>query len=177
MSKLAPSSCGLVPARAGGVDIRVGESLLTLSILGFSARKSRTIGGSLQRPLCQRLSRRLPALQGIQQKPLQPAVNHLVSLARPPHMTASSIFQTYHSLADAILLSPLLCVANKELAQYLSPLNAILAKNIGGGVVMANQPSQEGFASWKDSAAFFFLTDNGKLKTDPRRSTPNPPHV
>ncbi len=33
---------------------------------------------------------------------------------------------------DATLLSPLLCVANKELAQYLSPLNATLTKNIGG---------------------------------------------
>jgi len=41
MSKFAPSSRGLVPARAGGVDIRVGEILLTLSIVGFSRRKSR----------------------------------------------------------------------------------------------------------------------------------------
>jgi hypothetical protein len=36
---------------------------------------------------------------------------------------------------DATLLSPLLCVAFKELAQYLSPLDATLAKNIGGGGV------------------------------------------
>jgi len=34
---------------------------------------------------------------------------------------------------DATLLSPLLCVANKELAQYLSPLDATFTKNIGGG--------------------------------------------
>jgi hypothetical protein len=37
---------------------------------------------------------------------------------------------------DATLLRPLLCVANKELAQYLSPLDATLAKNIGGEGVL-----------------------------------------
>ena len=37
------------------------------------------------------------------------------------------------SLLDATLLSPLLCVANKELAQYLSPLDATFTKNIGVG--------------------------------------------
>ena len=34
---------------------------------------------------------------------------------------------------DATLLSPLLCVANKELAQHLSLLDATFTKNIGGG--------------------------------------------
>jgi hypothetical protein len=34
---------------------------------------------------------------------------------------------------DATLLSLLLCVANKELAQHLSPLDATFTKNIGGG--------------------------------------------
>src|SRR5712664_2176125 len=34
---------------------------------------------------------------------------------------------------DATLLSPLLCVANKELAQYLSSLDATLTKNMGVG--------------------------------------------
>src|SRR5213080_4287707 len=37
------------------------------------------------------------------------------------------------SSLDATLLSRLLCVANKGLAQSLSPLNATLTKNIGGG--------------------------------------------
>src|SRR5216683_632445 len=37
------------------------------------------------------------------------------------------------SSLDATLLSPLLCVANKELAEHLSPLHATLTKNIGGG--------------------------------------------
>jgi hypothetical protein len=36
------------------------------------------------------------------------------------------------SCLDATLVSPLLCVANKELAEYLSLLNATLTKNIGG---------------------------------------------
>jgi hypothetical protein len=36
------------------------------------------------------------------------------------------------SSLDATLLSPLVCVANKELAQCLSPLNTTLTKNIGG---------------------------------------------
>src|SRR6266567_2969896 len=63
---------------------------------------------------------------------------------------------------------PLLCVANKELAQYISPLNATLIENVGGGVVMVNQPSHEGFENRKDGAAFFFLTDNYKLKTGNR---------
>ena len=35
---------------------------------------------------------------------------------------------------DATLLSLLLCVANKELAQYLSPVDATLTKNRGVGV-------------------------------------------
>src|SRR6266446_3030007 len=35
---------------------------------------------------------------------------------------------------DATLLSQLLCVANKELAQYLSLLDATLTKNIGGAL-------------------------------------------
>jgi len=34
---------------------------------------------------------------------------------------------------NATLLSSLLCVANKELAQHLSPLDATFTKNIGGG--------------------------------------------
>src|SRR5258708_29892753 len=38
------------------------------------------------------------------------------------------------SLLDATLLDSLLCVANKELAQYLSVLDATLTKNPGVGV-------------------------------------------
>ncbi len=34
---------------------------------------------------------------------------------------------------DATLLAPLVCVANKGLAQHLSSLHATLTKNIGGG--------------------------------------------
>ncbi len=40
---------------------------------------------------------------------------------------------------DATLLSPLLCVASKGLARYLSSLDATLTKNIGG---WGSQPSQ-----------------------------------
>ncbi len=35
---------------------------------------------------------------------------------------------------DATLLDPLVCVANKEVAQYLSPVDATLTKNRGVGV-------------------------------------------
>jgi hypothetical protein len=45
--------------------------------------------------------------------------------------TYSAQFWCNLSPLDAILLRPLLCVANKELAQYLSPLDATLTKNIG----------------------------------------------
>src|SRR5260370_37244903 len=39
---------------------------------------------------------------------------------------------------DATLLSPLLCVANKELAQYLSPVDATLTKSTGVGAHLAS---------------------------------------
>jgi hypothetical protein len=42
---------------------------------------------------------------------------------------------------DATLLSHLVCVASKELAQYLSSLDATLAKNIGGGGVRRHSQS------------------------------------
>ena len=42
--------------------------------------------------------------------------------------------QSWHNVSplDATLPNPLLCVANKELTQYLTPLDATLTKNIGG---------------------------------------------
>jgi hypothetical protein len=46
--------------------------------------------------------------------------------------TDSAQFWCNVSPLDATLLRPLLCVANKELAQYLSFLDATLTKNIGG---------------------------------------------
>ena len=46
-----------------------------------------------------------------------------------PH---SAQFWCNLSPLDATLLSSLLCVANKELAQYLSLLDATFTKNIGG---------------------------------------------
>src|SRR6266478_3140789 len=41
---------------------------------------------------------------------------------------------------DATLPSPLLCVANKELALYLSPLHATLTKNTGGPILTSLPP-------------------------------------
>jgi hypothetical protein len=41
---------------------------------------------------------------------------------------------------DATLLSLLVCVANKELTQYLSLLDATLTKNIGGGGSLQSLP-------------------------------------
>src|SRR5260370_42552401 len=61
---------------------------------------------------------------------------HAVPLTAPtadPHFARFTQFWCNLSPLDATLLSPLLSVANKELAQYLSPLNATLTKNMGGG--------------------------------------------
>ncbi len=44
------------------------------------------------------------------------------------------------SLLDATLPSPLLCVANKGVAQYLSPVDATLTKNRGWGPILASLP-------------------------------------
>jgi len=38
---------------------------------------------------------------------------------------------------DATLLGPLVCVANKEVAQYLSPVDATLTKNRGGPILLS----------------------------------------
>src|SRR6266704_1958644 len=50
----------------------------------------------------------------------------------PQNAPKTASFLCNLSPLDATLLSPLLCVANKELAQYLSPLNVTLTRNIGG---------------------------------------------
>jgi hypothetical protein len=58
---------------------------------------------------------------------------------------------------DATLLSPLLCVANKELAQHLSSLDATLTKNIGG---WGSQTSLSSFIPRRVGVLFnpYFLT-------------------
>jgi len=71
--------------------------------------------------------------------PLTPVVSILyknhrgegATFSRTPRPYSAQFWCTVNPL-DATLLSPLLCVANKELAQYLSPLNATLTKNMGG---------------------------------------------
>jgi hypothetical protein len=50
--------------------------------------------------------------------------------------TYSAQFWCNLSPLDATLLRPLLCVANKELARYLSSLDATLTRNIGGWGVL-----------------------------------------
>src|SRR6266849_7866941 len=66
--------------------------------------------------------------------PRQPLPIPLFTLSaeRQRRCPNSAQFRCNLSPLDATLLSLLLCVANKELAQYLSPLNATLTKNIGG---------------------------------------------
>jgi hypothetical protein len=51
-------------------------------------------------------------------------------------------FRCNLSPLDTTLLSSLLCVANKELAQHLSSLDATFTKNIGGGRVIVNQAAR-----------------------------------
>src|SRR5258708_16538516 len=51
----------------------------------------------------------------------------------PQNAPKTASFLCNLSPLDATLLSSLLCVANKELAQYLSLLDATLTKNTGGG--------------------------------------------
>jgi hypothetical protein len=41
----------------------------------------------------------------------------------------------------------LVSVENKELTEILTPLDATLAKNIGGGAIMVNQEFDKGFLS------------------------------
>jgi hypothetical protein len=77
------------------------------------------------------------------------------------------------SLLDATLLRPVLCVANKELVEYLSPLYATLTKNIGGGgvLLLTRIPKTVQFGHpnrthIRPSARDFFSTGHGTRITD-----------
>src|ERR1700690_4418711 len=54
----------------------------------------------------------------------------------PSHPPENAQFWINLSPLNATLLSPLLCVANKDLTRYLSPLDATLTKNTGARGVL-----------------------------------------
>src|SRR5260370_9005866 len=66
-------------------------------------------------------------------RPPRPIRHFTLSTEKQRKCPNSAQFWCNLSPLDATLLSPLLTVANKELAQYISTLNATLAKNMGGG--------------------------------------------
>jgi hypothetical protein len=76
-------------------------------------------------------------------RPPRPIHQFTLSTEKQRKCPNSAQFWCNLSPLDATLLSLLLCVANKELAQYLSPLNATLTKNTGG-TAHANQIPDNG---------------------------------
>ncbi len=90
---------------------------------------------NLDRPACARNS--FPLNSFADPHPLTPVASIFykkgggVTTSRVAGPHSARFWCTLNPL-DATLLSPLVCVANKGLAQYLSPLNATLTKNTGG---------------------------------------------
>src|SRR5260370_27857032 len=76
-------------------------------------------------------------------RPPRPIRQFTLSTEKQRKCPNSAQFWCNLSPLDSTLLSPLLTVANKELAQYLSPLNATLTKNTGG-TAHANQIPDNG---------------------------------